>query len=146
MAIDIECIAGFATITPDPAASAALYRDTLGLSFKSQGDYLYMDRFPGTNHFGMWPLAEAALACFAQREWPESVPVPTSTIEFELADVAAVEAAVAQMKAGGQVFIHEARTEPWGQTLARFMSPENILVGLSYAPWLHETKTSPDTP
>ena len=42
------------------------------------------------------------------------------------------------MKAGGQVFIHESRTEPWGQTLARFMSPENILVGLSYAPWLHD--------
>lgn len=146
MAIDIECIAGFATITPNPAASAALYRDALGLTFKSQGDYLYMDRFPGSNHFGMWPLEEAALACFEQRAWPAGIPVPTATIEFELSSVAAVEAAVEEMEAGGQRFIHGARTEPWGQTLARFMSPEHILVGLSYAPWLHDTGTSPDTP
>jgi len=138
MPLDIQCIAGFATITPDPAASAALYRDTLGLVFKEQGDYLYMDRFPGANHFGMWPLSEAALACFGERQWPADIPTPTSTIEFELADVAAVAAAVAEMKAAGQKFIHEVRTEPWGQTMARFMSPENILVGLSYAPWLHE--------
>ena len=136
--MNIECIAGFATITPDPAASAALYRDSLGLSFKSKGDYLYMDRFPGSNHFGMWPLEEAALACFNERAWPAHIPAPTATLEFELASVRAVEAAVAEMKAAGQVFVHETRTETWGQTLARFMSPENILIGLSYAPWLHE--------
>ena len=35
-------------------------------------------------------------------------------------------------------FVHEARTEPWGQTLARFISPEGLLIGLSYAPWLHQ--------
>ncbi|WP_366944770.1 VOC family protein [Halomonas sp.] len=63
---------------------------------------------------------------------------PTATIEFELANAAAVEAAVQEMKRNGQEFIHEARTEPWGQTVARFMSPEGVLVGLSYAPWLHE--------
>ena len=28
-------------------------------------------------------------------------------------------------------FIHEARLEPWGQTVARFMSPEGLLIGLS---------------
>ncbi len=42
------------------------------------------------------------------------------------------------MKAKGQAFIHEARTEAWGQTVARFMSPEGVLIGLSYAPWLHD--------
>ena len=36
--------------------------------------------------------------------------------------------------------MHEARAEPWGQSVARFMSPEGVLVGLSYAPWLHEEK------
>jgi hypothetical protein len=41
------------------------------------------------------------------------------------------------MKAKGQDFIHEARTEPWGQTVARFVSPEGVLIGLSFAPWLH---------
>ena len=38
----------------------------------------------------------------------------------------------------GIEFVHESRTEPWGQTLARFLSPEGLLIGLSYAPWLHE--------
>ena len=61
----------------------------------------------------------------------------SATIEFDLADTAPVESAVKEMKAKGQGFIHEARTGPWGQTVARFISPEGMLVGLSYAPWLH---------
>ena len=67
---------------------------------------------------------------------PARVPEPTATVDFELADAAAVEAAVQELKAKGQDFIHEARTEPWGQVTARFMSPEGVLVTLSYAPWL----------
>jgi len=59
-------------------------------------------------------------------------------LNFELADAAAVEAAVQELKAKGQDFIHEVRTEPWGQVTARIMSPEGVLVTLSYAPWLHE--------
>ena len=136
--MDIKCIAGFASITKDPVASAALYQDALGLPLEKMDDYRFMDRFPGANHFGVWPLTMAAQSCFGRDEWPESVPEPTATIEFELADAAAVKAAVEEMKARGQAFLHEARTEPWGQTVARFMSPEGVLVGLSYAPWLHE--------
>ncbi len=136
--MDIECIAGFATITKDPAASAALYLDTLGLPLKSNGDYLSVDGYPGAHHFGVWPLAMAAQSCFGRDTWPDHVPEPDATIEFELRDPAAVEAAVEEMKARGQAFVHEARVEPWGQTVARFMSPEGVLVGLSYAPWLHE--------
>ena len=52
----IECIAGFATITSDPAASAALYLDTLGLPLERREDYLSIDKFPGAHHFGVWPL------------------------------------------------------------------------------------------
>ena len=135
--MEIECIAGFAMITKNPAASAALYKDTLGLPLERQEDYLFVDNFPGAKHFGVWPLAMAAQSCFGQNEWPGHVPEPTATIEFELRDVAAVEAAVQEMKEKGQEFVHEARLEPWGQTVARFISPEGVLVGLSYAPWLH---------
>ena len=136
--MEIKCISGFASITKDPAASASLYQDALGLPLEAMDEYRYMDHFPGANHFGVWPLAMAAQSCFGQDEWPESVPEPTATIEFELADTAAVEAAVQEMKAKRQAFIHEARTEPWGQTVARFISPEGVLIGLSYAPWLHD--------
>ena len=136
--MQVKSIAGFAAITKDPAASTALYEDLLGLPLEKMDDYRFMDQFPGAHHFGVWPLSMAAQSCFGQNEWPETVPEPTATIEFELADAAAVKAAVQEMKAKGQEFIHEALTEPWGQTVARFMSPEGVLVGLSYAPWLHE--------
>ena len=134
----IVAIAGFATITRDPKASAALYRDGLGLSFKEMGDYLYVDGFEGAKHFGVWPLAMAAQSCFGTEQWPDDVPLPQATIEYELEDVAAVQAAVVELKARGVEFVHEARTEPWGQTLARFLSPEGLLIGLSFAPWLHK--------
>jgi hypothetical protein len=49
-----------------------------------------------------------------------------------------VESAVEELLAKGLNFVHGARTEPWGQTLACFMSPEGILMGLSYAPWWHK--------
>ena len=136
--MDIKCIAGFAAITKQPDASASLYQETLGLPLESQDDYRFMDKFPGANHFGVWPLKMAAQSCFGQDEWPSHVPEPTATIEFELADAAAVESAVEEMKAKGHDFVHGARTEPWGQTVARLISPEGVLVGLSYAPWLHE--------
>lgn len=136
--MDIQCIAGFAVITKQPDASASLYQDTLGLPLERQEDYRFMGGFPGARHFGVWPLSMAAQSCFGQDQWPAHVPEPTATIEFELADAAAVEAAVREMKEKGQAFLHEPRTEPWGQTVARFMSPEGVLVGLSYAPWLHE--------
>ncbi len=138
----IFCIAGFAAITKDPSASASLYRDTLGLPLESHGDYLFMDKFPGAFHFGVWPLKMAALSCFGTERWPSDIPEPSSTIEFELEDASAVSEAVLEMKQKGYHFIHEARTEPWGQTVARFQSPEGVLTGLSYAPWLHEKQPS----
>lgn len=134
----IVAIAGFAAITKDVAASHALYRDRLGLPFKAKGDYLYVDGFDGAKHFGVWPLEEAALACFGRDTWPDDLAVPQATIEYELENIDAVGSAVEELKAAGQDFVHEARVEPWGQTIARFLSPEGILVGLSFAPWLHD--------
>ena len=69
--------------------------------------------------------------------WSPAVPVPSSTVEFELEDVESLEVAAAGMRDKGFHFVHGARTEPWGQIVARFMSPEGVLIGLSYAPWLH---------
>ena len=135
--MNIESIAGFAVIAKDPAPSRVLYRDRFGLPFKQKDDYLYVDRFPGSNHFGVWTLALAAQHCFGRDDWPAELPEPQATIEFELTDAAAVDAAVDELKAAGQRFVHETRVEPWGQTIARFISPEGLLVGLSYAPWLH---------
>jgi uncharacterized glyoxalase superfamily protein PhnB len=84
------------------------------------------------------PLSAAAQSCFGTDTWPSDIPAPASTIEFELADEASVQAAVEEMKRKGQSFVHEARREPWGQTVARFISPEGVLIGLSYIPSFHE--------
>jgi len=135
--LKIVFISGFATITKDPSGSRALYNDALGLPLKAQDDYLSMDGFEGAKHFGVWPLRMAAQSCFGSEQWPSDVPEPNATIEFELGDVQSVSDAVDEMKARGYEFVHEARLEPWGQTVARFLSPEGVLVGLSYAPWMH---------
>lgn len=136
--MNIQQIAGFAVITQSPTESASLYKDALGLVFKSQDAYMYLDKFSGCNHFGVWPLSMAAHSCFGTEVWPKTFPVPTSTIEFELGSPEEVAEAVEELKAKGQIFVHDAKQEPWGQTLARFISPEGVLIGLSYASWLHE--------
>jgi hypothetical protein len=56
ISMDIKCIAGFAAITKQPDASALLYQEALGLPLEKQDDYRFMDKFPGANHFGVWPL------------------------------------------------------------------------------------------
>lgn len=137
--MDIVCVAGFGPIVPDPPAAASFYRDTLGLPLETvSGDYVAMDGFDGVKHLGVWPLSGAAESCFGQPTWPNDVPIPQATIEFELADAEAVGAAAAELEAAGHQLIHGTRTEPWGQTIARLLGPEQLLVGLCYTPWLHE--------
>ena len=74
---------------------------------------------------------------FGQPGWPNEVPPPQASIEFEVDDVAA---AAAELEGKGYRLLHGARTEPWGQTVARLIGPEGLLVGLSYAPWYHEAE------
>jgi len=137
--MDIEFIAGFAVIAPDPAASRRLYVDALGLPLEASAgsDYFHSEGIAGARHFGVWPLAEAAEACFGSPEWPQGVAVPQASVEFEVADPAAVASAAAELRAAGFELVHDAREEPWGQTVARLLSAEGLIVGISYAPWFH---------
>jgi catechol 2,3-dioxygenase-like lactoylglutathione lyase family enzyme len=135
--MDIEFVASVAPIVRDTDAARAFYLDTLGLSFEGEeGDYLFTQRLEGTKHFGLWPLSEAANACFGTTEWPADIPVPQASIEFEVADVAA---AAAELKAKGCRLIHDARTEPWTQVTARLLSPEGLLVAVCYTPPFHSS-------
>ena len=52
---------------------------------------------PGSKHFGLWPLSEAAVACFGTPEWPADRVTPQASIEFDVADVAAVAAAGSEL-------------------------------------------------
>lgn len=137
----IESVTSVAVITADAKASLALYRDVLGLPLKQlDGDYFASEEIRGCNHFGVWPIEQAAEACFGTRAWPEDLTRPQMSIEFELADAIAVADGVQEFRSRGYQMLHDAKVEPWGQTVARLLSPEGAVVGLSYAPSLHEEK------
>jgi catechol 2,3-dioxygenase-like lactoylglutathione lyase family enzyme len=137
--MNVEFIASFAVIAPDPPTSRRLYVDALGLPLEASpgSDYFHSERIGGSKHFGVWPLAEAAQACFGSPEWPQDVTLPQASVEFEVADAAAVSDAAAELRNAGFELVHDAREEPWGQTVARLLSAEGLIVGISYAPSLH---------
>src|SRR3954467_4444515 len=115
-------IAGFAPIVREPGAARAFYAGALGLNFEGgQGDYVFTDKLAGAKHFGIWPLTEAAEACFGKPEWPAEVPAPQATVEFEVDDVAA---AARELQERGYRLVHPARTEPWKQIVARLLTPD----------------------
>jgi catechol 2,3-dioxygenase-like lactoylglutathione lyase family enzyme len=138
--MEVQFVASIAPIVRDADAARSFYRGALGLSFEGgDGDYVYTEKLEGTKHLGLWPLAEAATACFGTGEWPAEVPVPQASIEFEVPDVAA---AAEELKAKGYRLIHDARTEPWGQVTARLLSPEDLLIAVCYTPAFHDTSGS----
>jgi catechol 2,3-dioxygenase-like lactoylglutathione lyase family enzyme len=132
-------ISSFSVITPDSAASVPLYQDTIGLPLAppegTDDEYVFSDAVEGCKHFGVWPLSQAAQACFGTPEWPADVPVPQASLEFDVEDVSA---AIAELRSAGYRVLHEARTEPWGQEIARILSPEGIVLGVSTTPWMRQ--------
>ena len=134
----IQVVTSVAVITPDPRQSRRLYVDTVGLPLASEsGDYLHSEQIPGLTSFGLWPLSQAAEACFGDARWPAHVAVPQVSIEFEVGDVEGVQAAAEELAAAGYDLLHPPRQEPWGQTVTRLLSPEGAIVGISHAPSLH---------
>ena len=107
----------------------------LGLPLEQQagGGYYHGEKLDGVRHFALWPLSEAAQSCFGANAWPADVPEPHSWLEFDVEDVATATAA---LKTRGYRLLVEARKEPWGQTVTRLLSPEGILVGLTFTPWM----------
>jgi catechol 2,3-dioxygenase-like lactoylglutathione lyase family enzyme len=137
--MNIEFVASVAVITADPPASRELYVGTLGLPLEADGtgDYYSSGAIEGSKHFGVWPLTQAADACFGTPEWPSNRRVPQASVEFEVADEAAVAAAEQEFIAGGFDLLHATKVEPWGQTVVRVQDADGTIVGVSYAPWMH---------
>jgi catechol 2,3-dioxygenase-like lactoylglutathione lyase family enzyme len=135
--VKVEFVASIAPVSADPAASRRFYVDTVGLPLEGD-EYIHSETVPGSRSFGIWPLVQAAEACFGTSEWPSDRPVPQASIDFDLADTDSVRAAEAELRAAGYEILHSTRTEPWGQTVVRLLSPEGLIVGISYAPSLHD--------
>ena len=114
--MEVQFITSVAVITPNPADSRRLYLDALGLSLTAEADgYLHSEDIDGSKGFGVWPLAQAAQACFGTTDWPADRPVPQASIEFEVTDLDAVQVAADELKDKGFALLHQARTEPCGQ-------------------------------
>ena len=132
-------IAGFGPISEDPEESRRLYRDTLGISFETEDDYSHTDLVEGAKAFAIWPLSQAAESCFGTKEWPADIPRPQAWLEFDVEDVAA---ASNELQERGYKLLVENRTEPWGQVVTRVISPEGLLVGVTFTPFMRGDNNS----
>jgi hypothetical protein len=139
--MDVKFISSIAIIAPSPAQSRSLWVDALKLPMQPAGpddDYVFTDKVDGAKHFGVWPLVQVAQACFGTTEWPKNRPVPQFSIEFDVATLEDVAPATDELAKKGYEVLHKARTEPWGQTVARLQTPEGVILGISYVPQMHE--------
>lgn len=134
--IKVLFITGFGPIVGDADASGKLYRETLDISFKEEhGGYFHTEALKGAKTFALWPLSQAAQSCFGKNTWPNDIPVPQAWLEFDVGDV---EDATAELETQGYRLLVKNKKEPWGQTVSRFLSPEGLLVGLTFTPSLRE--------
>jgi len=133
-----DFVAGFGPIVADAGASRTFWESRLGIGLEEIApSYFGSDDLAGVRAFALWPLGQAAEATFGTPAWPVDVPVPQAWIELDVASAAAVGEAVIELQAAGQRVLREAHQEPWGQTTARLLSPEGLLVGVTYTPWMH---------
>jgi catechol 2,3-dioxygenase-like lactoylglutathione lyase family enzyme len=134
----VSFVAGFGPIIRDAGQAHTFWRDGLGIEFAEPAPgYFTNDHLEGVKAFAMWPLAQAAEATFGTPEWPADLPTPQTWLELDVESAAAVAAAVDELRAKGHRVLREAHDEPWGQTTARFLSPEGLLVGITFTPWMH---------
>jgi predicted enzyme related to lactoylglutathione lyase len=137
--VNVLFCSGVSPIVRDREASARFYGDVLGLPLKRDDEYDYIatNDVEGLKHLGLWPLSEAAEMCFGTKQWPAEFAEPQATVEFDVEDV---DAAAGELQAAGCTLLHEPRTMPWHQRIVHVMSPEGLLIGLSYTPWFRDAE------
>jgi catechol 2,3-dioxygenase-like lactoylglutathione lyase family enzyme len=137
--VRVQFVSTIALISPNPEKSRELFVDALGLPLEAtDGDgYAHSEQVEGVKHLGVWPLAQAAQACFGTEAWPTDRPVPQISIEFDVESPEAVGLAAKELEGRGFKLVHGAREEPWGQTVARLQSIEGAIIGISFVPSMH---------
>jgi len=134
--VKVLFIAGFGPIVRDTRESCKLYRDVLGIPFKEENDgYLHTEAVPGAKSFALWPLSQAAQSCFGKDTWPPDIDAPQAWLEL---DVGSVEEATAALELSGYQVLVRNKREPWGQIVSRFISPEGLLVGVTFTSSMRE--------
>jgi len=125
--LNIEFLSTVAVIAPDPPRSRRLYVDALGLPLQGEpGDYQHSEQIGGCKSFGIWPLFQAAEACFGTPEWPAGRPVPQVSIEFDVEDAAAVIRAVEELEQALTSATSATRTELEGRGVGVDLDPWTV--------------------
>ena len=133
----VSFVAGFGPIVRDMEASTRFYTDAFGIALEGDESYRHTDKLDGVRAFSLWPLREAAKSCFGSDEWPDDVPMPQAWLEFDVESADAVHDAARELEGRGHRLLAPAKTEEWGQTVVHLLSPEGLLLGVSYTPWMH---------
>lgn len=137
--LKVSFVAGFGPIVRNPDASREWWQQVTGMELEEIApDYYGTDDLDGVKAFAAWPLSQAAENTFGTADWPSDLPVPQAWIELDVDSQEAVFAAAEDLIAKGHRLLRETRTEEWKQTTARLQSPEGLLVGISYTPWMHK--------
>ncbi|TMB50011.1 MAG: glyoxalase [Chloroflexi bacterium] len=134
----IAFVAGFGPIVRDIAKSRAFWGEALGVALEEASpQYFTNDDLDGVKAFALWPLSQAAQSTFGTDAWPDDIPAPQAWLELDVESPAAVTQAVAELEGAGHQVLRGAHEEPWGQTTSRVLSPEGLLIGVTYTPWMH---------
>jgi catechol 2,3-dioxygenase-like lactoylglutathione lyase family enzyme len=137
--VNVSFVAGFGPIVPDVDESRRFWERGIGMKLEEAApSYFTSDDLEGVKAFALWPLSQAAESTFGSAEWPAEIPVPQAWVELDVESVEAVHAAVEELASAGHRVLRGATEEPWGQTTSRVLSPEGLLVGVTYTPWMHE--------
>jgi hypothetical protein len=121
--------------------SRAFWGEGLGIPLEeADPDYWTNDNLAGVKAFALWPLNQAAESCFGTDSWPDEIPAPQAWIEFDVESPDAVAGAAAELEASGHRLLRGVREEPWGQATTRLLSPEGLLVGITYTPSMHNAQ------
>ena len=135
----IRHMASIGEIVDDMAAAVAFYRDVLGLEVEwNEGTGYATAKVAGAMHFGIWSREAAAEATLGDKEAASRIPLGF-TVEFEVDEV---QAASSTLESKGWKVLQAPRTEDWGQTTSRFLSPSGALCGITETPWARDLSGS----
>jgi catechol 2,3-dioxygenase-like lactoylglutathione lyase family enzyme len=135
----ISFVAGFGPIIRDADEARGFWERGLGITLEEAAPgYFTNDDLDGVRAFALWPLSQAAESTFGEAIWPSDLPEPQGWLELDVESAEAVGAAVDELAAAGHRVLRGAHEEPWGQTTSRLLSPEGLLVGVTFTPWMHE--------
>lgn len=145
--MNVLFVAGFAVISNKQSEDLRLFVDVLGLPLRPpmsvpDSEYRYSEGIAGVKHFGVWPLSEAAHACFGTETWPATHPIPQSTIEFEVDDV---EAAAAELHREGYGLVTRSERSRGGKSSLAFNRQMASCLGSAPHPiWRTRSLAVPD--